>query len=138
MLRPGGTFVFKAWDTLEHNELTSVVVEELARMFPDDPPQFMSRTPHGYTDRTRIRADVSAAGFGVIEIETVAKRSVGRSARDVAIGFIQGTPLRTEIEARNPARLAEATERAAEAIAARFATGTVDGKIQAIVVTAQT
>ena len=53
-----------------------------------------------------------------------------------AIGFCQGTPLRNEIEARDPARLAEATDAAAKAIAARFGPGPIDGKIQAHVITA--
>jgi len=43
--------------------------------------------------------------------------------------------LRNEIEARDAARLGEATDVAAEAIARRFGRGAVDGKIQAHVVT---
>jgi hypothetical protein len=47
-----------------------------------------------------------------------------------------GTPLRNEIEqARGPDRLVEATEAAAR-IAARFGSGPIDGKIQALVITA--
>jgi hypothetical protein len=44
--------------------------------------------------------------------------------------------LRNEVEARDPARLEEATMRATEAIAERFGTGAVDGRIRAYVVTA--
>jgi hypothetical protein len=43
--------------------------------------------------------------------------------------------LRNEIEARDASRLGEATDIAAEAIARRFGRGTVDGKIQAHIVT---
>jgi len=53
------------------------------------------------------------------------------SARDPAIGYCQGTPLRNEIEARAADRLDEATDVATAAIAARFGTGAVDGKIRA-------
>ena len=53
-----------------------------------------------------------------------------------AIAFCQGTPLRTEIEARDPQGLAAATEKAETALARRFGTGAVDGQIQAHVVTA--
>jgi hypothetical protein len=43
--------------------------------------------------------------------------------------------LRNEIEARDAARLGEATDFAAEAIAKQFGRGGVDGKIQAHIVT---
>jgi hypothetical protein len=51
-----------------------------------------------------------------------------------AVAYCQGTPLRNEIEARDASRLAEATDVAAAALARRFGTGAVDGKIQAHVV----
>jgi hypothetical protein len=55
---------------------------------------------------------------------------------DVAIGYCQGTPLRSEIEARGAGRLAEATAAAAARIAAQFGTGPVDAMMQAHVVVA--
>ena len=77
-------------------------------------------------------------GFGSSpRIETVAKRSRAASARIPAVAYCQGTPLRNEIEARDPSRLAEATDVAAEAVARRFGRGPVDGKIQAHVVTVE-
>ena len=30
--------------------LRTMVTKALAKMFPDDPPRFMARTPHGYHD----------------------------------------------------------------------------------------
>jgi hypothetical protein len=50
------------------------------------------------------------------------------------MAYCQGTPVRSEIEAQDPARLEQATEVAAAAIARRFGSGTVDGKIQAHIV----
>jgi hypothetical protein len=105
-------------------------------MFLADPPRFMARTPHGYADVARIRADLSAAGFGSIAIETLATTSKAASPRDVAVAFCQGTPLRNEIEARDAARLEEATQAAAEAVARRFGSGAVEGRISAHAVTA--
>jgi hypothetical protein len=67
----------------------------------------------------------------------VTARSRADSARVPAVAYCQGTPLRNEIEARAPARLDEATDAAAEAIAQRFGRGPVDGKIQAHVVTVE-
>ena len=66
-----------------------------------------------------------------------AQRSRAESARVPAVAFCQGTPLRSEIEARNPARLGEATDAATQAIARRFGDGAVDGKIQAHIVSVE-
>ena len=135
-MRPGGRFVFSVWDRIEENEFADVVTDAVAALFPDDPPYFLARTPHGYHDVERIGAELAAAGFSRIDIETVAHRSRALSPRDPAIGFCQGTPLRNEIEARDPSRLGEATDAAAAALAARFGPGPIDGKIQALVITA--
>ena len=56
--------------------------------------------------------------------------------REPAIGFCQGTPMRNEIEARDPTRLAEATDVAEAALAFRFGAGAVTGRIKAHVITA--
>jgi ubiquinone/menaquinone biosynthesis C-methylase UbiE len=136
VLKPGGHFIFNVWDRLEHNEFADLVTAALADMFPDDPPRFMARTPHGYHDKQAVIAEVRNAGFLNVTAETLTRRSVAPTCRDPAIGYCQGTPLRNEIEARDASRLAEATEAAAIKIAARFGTGPVDGMIQAHVITA--
>ena len=136
VLRPGGCFLLSVWDRIEENEFADVATTAVASLFPADPPSFLARTPHGYHDLATIRADLAAAGFVCIQSETIAHRSRAASARDPAIGFCQGTPLRNEIEARDPARLNEATEAAAAALAARFGSGAIEGKIQAHVVVA--
>ena len=136
VLRPGGRFLFSMWDRIEENEFADVVTTAVAALFPEDPPSFLARTPHGHHDIGVIRADLAAAGFSAVAIETPAARSRAPSHRDPAIGYCQGTPLRNEIEARDPARLGEATEAAAAALGSRFGFGAVDGKIQAHVMTA--
>ena len=136
VLRPGGLYVFSVWDRIEDNDFANAVTVALESIFPDDPPRFMARTPHGYCDRDRIKQDVAAAGFSEpIDVATVTARSSAASSRIPAMAICQGTPLRNEIEARDPARLDEATEVATKAIAQRFGDGAVDGKIQALVVT---
>ena len=136
VLRPGGRFVLSVWDRIAENEFADVVTAAVAALFPADPPLFLARTPHGHHDVATIRAELEAAGFSQVTVETIAHRSRAESARDPAIGYCQGTPLRNEIAARDPARLGEATDTAAAAMAARFGVGPVDGKIQAHVITA--
>jgi ubiquinone/menaquinone biosynthesis C-methylase UbiE len=136
VLKPEGRFIFNVWDRIGENDFACVVTDALATVFPQDPPRFMARTPHGYHDVTRIREDVSAAGFASITIETLGTTSKASSPRDAAIAFCQGTPLRNDIEARDAARLEEATQAAADALAQRFGRGPIEGRISAHVVTA--
>ena len=136
VLRPGGTFIFNVWDRIEVNEFADTVTTALANIFPDDPPRFLARTPHGYHDRASIERDLAEGGFTrPPQIVTVAARSRAASPRVPAVAYCQGTPLRSEIEARDASRLAEATDVAATALAARFGQRDVDGRIQALVVT---
>lgn len=136
VLTPGGRFLFSVWDRLAENEVTAAVHEAVTAFFPDDPPGFIPRAPHGYHDVERIRGDLRAGGFERVEIETVTLPGRAPSAADPAIGFCQGSPLRHEIEARDAARLAEVTERVTEAVARRFGAGPIKGKLQAHVVMA--
>ena len=136
VLRLGGIFIFNVWDRIEENEFADTVTTALESMFPDDPPRFMARTPHGYHDQASIERDLKGGGFTASpQIATVTARSRANAARIPAIAYCQGTPLRNEIEARSAARLGEATDLATDAIARRFGSGPVDGKIQAHVVT---
>ncbi|HEV2956964.1 MAG TPA: methyltransferase domain-containing protein, partial [Xanthobacteraceae bacterium] len=136
VLKPGGRFLFNVWDRIADNEFAEVVTDALATLFPADPPRFMARTPHGYHDVAKIRADLAASGFASIAVETLERASKAPSPRDVAIAICQGTPLRNEIEALDPAGLERATQAAADALAARFGSGAVEGRIQAHVITA--
>jgi SAM-dependent methyltransferase len=138
VLRAGGLFAFNAWDRIEENEFAEAVTGALAGLFPDDPPRFLARTPHGYHDPSAIARDLERGGFDRSpELATVAARSRAASAWIPAVAYCQGTPLRAEIEARGPSRLAEATDHAAAALASRFGGGGVDGKIQAHVATVE-
>lgn len=136
VLRPGGRFVFAVWDRIEDNAFADDVTNAVATLFPNDPPRFLARTPHGYHDVALIRDDLHRAGFTDIHIDTRAKLSRSPSARDAATAYCQGTPLRNEIETRDASLLPLATDRAAEAIARRHGPGPVAGKIQAHLIVA--
>ena len=136
VLTRGGVFMFNGWDRIKENEFADTVTTSLESLFPDDPPRFLARTPHGYYDGEITKQDLADGGFTAVpDITTVAARSRAQSWRFPAIAYCQGTPLRNEIEARDASRLGEATDLAAEAIAQRFGRGAVDGKIQAHIVT---
>lgn len=136
VLTPGGRLFFNVWDRIEDNEFADVVTQALAKVFPDDPPRFMARTPHGYHDPDSIRSDLLQAGFGEIVIEAVDHVSRAASAREPAIALCQGTPLRGEIEARGAPGIEAATGKAEEALRRRFGSGPIEGRIRALVVSA--
>jgi ubiquinone/menaquinone biosynthesis C-methylase UbiE len=135
VLQPGGTFLFNVWDKISENEFADTITTALERVFPEDPPRFLARTPHGYHDLSLIERDLAGGGFtNIPRTSTVAARSRAIAADVPAIAYCQGTPLRNEIEARDPARLAEVTDVATAAIARKFGTHSVDGKIQAHII----
>jgi ubiquinone/menaquinone biosynthesis C-methylase UbiE len=134
VLKPGGHFLFNVWDRIEENIFAHDVTNALAEIFPNDPPRFLARTPHGYYDTALIRRDLEAAGFSRVTIETKAEQSRAASARVVAVAYCQGTPLRGEIEARDTRGMEAATDHAASAIAAKHGSGEVIAKIQAHVI----
>ncbi|HEY1090578.1 MAG TPA: class I SAM-dependent methyltransferase [Burkholderiaceae bacterium] len=135
VLQPGGVLLFNVWDRIEENELADLVTATLAEVFPADPPRFMARTPHGSFDQAALARDLADAGFNEPpRIETLTKRSRAPSALTAATAYCQGTPLRTEIEARQGVTLAQATTACEAAIAKRFGSGPIDARIQAHVV----
>lgn len=136
VLKPGGHFLFSVWDRIEENVFADDVTNALARIFPDDPPRFLARTPHGYHDKAVIRRELEDAGFSPVVIETRAEQSRASSPRLPAVAYCQGTVLRTEIEAREAGKLQAATDYAASAIADRHGSGAVAAKIQAHVIMA--
>lgn len=134
VLRPGGHFLFNCWGPLATHDVEATVIAALAESFPDDPPSFLTRVPHGYHDVDRVTADLKVAGFGGVQIETVELDCRAESAADLARGYCRGTPLRAEIEARGDL---EATTRAvAMALENRFGQGPVVGRMAALVVSA--
>jgi ubiquinone/menaquinone biosynthesis C-methylase UbiE len=136
VLRPGGHFFANVWDRISENDFADVVSRAVAALFEKDPPDFLARTPHGYHDVEQIHRDLNAAGFGDVAVEAVAYKSKAASARDAAVAFCQGTPLRSEIEARDASKLEEATQTATEALTRRFGDGPIEGRIRALAVSA--
>ncbi|UFZ06311.1 methyltransferase domain-containing protein [Bradyrhizobium ontarionense] len=136
VLRRGGRFVFNVWDRIEDNEFPHVVHETLQEIFPENPPRFFTRTPHGYYDTGRIKADLTEAGFTDIVIETVTHCSRAASPHEPAMAFCQGTPMRSEIEARGTPGLTAVTQAVAGALERRFGSGPIEGRIQALVISA--
>lgn len=136
VLKPGGHFVFNVWDRIEENVFADDVTNALANIFPDDPPRFLARTPHGYHDTAQIRRELADAVFSDVAIETRAEQSCAPSPRLPAVAYCQGTILRSEIEAREAGKLEAATDYVALELARRHGDGEIAAKIQAHVIVA--
>ena len=137
VLRPGGTFLFSIWNDIERNEFADVVTQAVGKLFPDDPPLFLARTPHGHGRPDEIKGDVEAAGFRSCSLTQREDISPAAGPEVPAIAYVQGTPLRNEIEARDADGLQRATAIATEALRARYGDGPIEGHISAVVVTAR-
>ena len=98
VLRDGGSYLTAIWDRIDRNGLSHLANESLRRQFPDNPPQFMTRGPFSYYDRSQIERDLREAGFASVEIETVELTSRSASAADGARGLVYGSPMGVELE----------------------------------------
>jgi SAM-dependent methyltransferase len=134
VLRLGGTALLAVWDRVEDSAFPAAMVESLAAVFPDDPPSFIVRVPHGYADRDQITADLEAGGLGPRSIDRVVRRGTAPSARTLTEGFCLGTPLRFALEERGS--LTELTDALTGEMTARLGTGPLAADSAAIVVTA--
>jgi SAM-dependent methyltransferase len=132
VLGPGGHLLFNTWDTIETHGFGRALMAGLERAFPGNPPTFLVRVPHGYTDPRTIEADLTAAGMSPSVIETITLEGRAASAADVATGFCTGTPLRAEIEQR--ADLGTVTELVAAEMTTRLGSGPVAAPMTAHVV----
>jgi len=113
----GGRYMLVIWDRIEHNLATMTAGRAVADLFPIEAARFYERVPFRYHDVGQIEHDLLAAGFTDIEFETVELRSRAGSAHDAAIALVQGTPMRSDIEALDPSMLGRATDAAAQALA---------------------
>jgi SAM-dependent methyltransferase len=134
VLAPGGTYLFVVWDDHDAmpNSLVGIASVEVAGMLRRDPTDL--RSPD-YCDEQTIRSDLAAAGFHEIHIERIARPEEATSAREAAAISVQGSLVRTAIEATDPCRLGEATDAVERVMRARFGDGPILGENKALIVT---
>ncbi len=136
VLRKSGTFIFNVWDRIATNDFVATATDVLADRFPENPPVFMSRVPHGVFDTKLLITQLETAGFAQVTVQTVDHTSNAATPLDAAMAYCQGTPLRAEILARDPNGLGPTTQAVAKALESRFGPGPISGKIRAFVLTA--
>jgi hypothetical protein len=99
VLRPGGALVFNVWDGLDANPHSRATNEVFISLFPGD-PEMRFDLPFTFNDPALLRALLAQAGFRDARIEPVTREVRFRSARELAIGQLRGTPRGTLLEKR--------------------------------------
>jgi ubiquinone/menaquinone biosynthesis C-methylase UbiE len=97
VLGDGGHYLLAIWDRIERNALSYLAYQAMEQIFPDNPPQFMTRGPYSYYEPEWIEAHLEEAGFDDINIETVERMSRSPSAADAARGLVYGSPMGVEL-----------------------------------------
>ena len=132
VLTPGGSYLLVTFDRLTQNPVPEAADRAVEQLFPGDPPRYMERGPFSYTDPVVIEADLHAAGFKTVQVDTISVQT-RVSARDAAAGMVLGSPFRAEIERRDPDGLERAVDAVTEALASLDG---ADASVSAHVVTA--
>ena len=135
VLAPGGRFVVSVWDRMESNPFSEVTHGTIARLFPDDPPDFY-RVPFGFADPAALAALLNDAGFRDVTVENVPAEARAESARSFAVGLIEGNPVRLAIEEKD-APLGPVVDEVTAELARRFGDRPCVSPLRAWVATAR-
>jgi SAM-dependent methyltransferase len=136
VMKTGGRFVFSLPAHIQHNPVAECIQATMDAHFPVDPPGFIGHVLHGYTDNEAIDDDLTAAGFTDAIYTSVDLPYAAASARDTAVGYCLGTPLRIEIEARAPGEAEQVIQVAVAALERRFGSGPIAAGMRAHIVSA--
>ncbi|HEX6763231.1 MAG TPA: class I SAM-dependent methyltransferase [Gaiellaceae bacterium] len=99
VLAPGGVLIASVWGSVAEHPHARGIEAALNELYPESPPTFLD-APHGYFDPDRVRADFGAAGWADPRIEEVRFLAESPSSRDIATGFVTGSPLTHELAER--------------------------------------
>ena len=132
VLKPGGRYYFSIWDSLEHNHFARTVNKKISECLSENPPDFFN-IPFGYFNIDVIKNLLVAAGFADIEISVLPRISLADEARQVAQGFVLGTPIRLQIEKTHPESLSRIVDQVEQAIGEEFGYKSIGAKMRAVV-----
>ena len=135
VLSKGGLFAFNVWDKITTNPFAHIQHETLTKLFPADPPQFL--TPFTFNDHEVLRQLLTTHGFSNVQLETVTLEARSESARALATGFVQGSPLSTVLQERGVS-FDPIIDAVTEALAQHGGAAPFRSTLQAVVVTAWT
>lgn len=115
VLRPGGHYLLLTFDQIARNPVPRAAGRAVSALFPDRPLEYMQLGPFSYADPLRIREDLVAAGFTDIELQTC-ELTTHVNAKNAAMGLVLGSPLRSQIEQRDPSMVDRALDAVTESL----------------------
>ncbi len=104
VMKPGGHFLFTTWDKLENNP-ASYISTEIAKQYLQEPLPPLYNLPTSMNDEIVLRSLLQDAGFPKLSVEKVKLFSTCPSAKEAALGFVQGGSFYDEIKKRSPQRI---------------------------------
>jgi ubiquinone/menaquinone biosynthesis C-methylase UbiE len=135
VLRPGGAYLFSAWDSIDENPWSKIIHETMADLFPENQPGFFA-VPYSYFQASQIESDLKEAGFEHIVVEHVRKDVIAENAIQLARGGVEGSPLAAALRERGITDLAPIVEEVRARYEKNFGNSPMRSIMQALVVTA--
>jgi ubiquinone/menaquinone biosynthesis C-methylase UbiE len=132
VLKPGGTFIFNSWDSLEANHLFLNADKVVSEIFKDDPPDFY-KVPFSFYDKDEIREILSKVGFNEINIEYKENKCVSESAESLVIGIVKGNPIYSQINERDPSMMPHVINKMEKVIGLKYGEKPVRANIKALI-----
>ena len=96
VLTPNGLFAFNVWGALADNSFARIAHETIGGFFKSDPPLFY-QIPFGWHDQRVIRNILVENGFTNVHFDRLALTVESPSARDFAVGLVEGNPVSNAI-----------------------------------------
>ena len=130
VLKPGGQILLSTWDKLEYNPAFFLADQIVSKYFPEEPPIFF-QIPFSLHDEQELASLFERAGFKDHRISLVKYMGESDSAADAARGMLEGTPIYSAINARDPALLPVIKKELEEELGKRFGKAPMIGALQA-------
>ena len=132
VLRPGGHFLFATWDKLENNPV-SYTSRCMAEQYLEEPLPATDDLATSMNDERGIRSLLQDAGFSRLSVEKLKLLSVIPTAKEAALGFVQGGSVYDEIRKNKPGSIEEIKSRLEKELADQFGDAPMIAPISALI-----
>ncbi len=133
VLKPGGQVLLNTWDKLENNPAFFLADQIVSGYFPEEPPLFF-HVPFSLHDEKELALLFERAGFKNCRISLVKMMGRNDSAMDTATGMMEGTPIYSTINERDPELLPVIKKELERQLGERFGKAPIVSAMQAWVV----
>lgn len=133
VLKPGGIFLFNAWDNIEFNPAINILNNVLQEEFGEEAPNFLKEGPYSFYDQEQIKLLLKDACFKKNELEVVKVASSFSSINDLAKGFLEGSPLFSYLQEKDKDKREVVSEKIRQQLISKYGENAGTVNLQAIV-----